>query len=78
MKISLGLHIWEGATADGEFNEIDSTTQVGTSPHYIDQFTTNNAISEQIGLQFSLKMLMEYFRTCLRRLRVIRQLLLVN
>jgi hypothetical protein len=40
------LHIWEGATADGEFNEIDSTTQVGTSPHYIDQFTTNNAISE--------------------------------
>jgi hypothetical protein len=41
----VALHIYEGATKDGSFAEIDTVENVGTYPSYISYFTTPNASS---------------------------------
>lgn len=37
------LRIYEGATADGQFNQIEDVNEIGTYPDYIDNYTTNAA-----------------------------------
>lgn len=38
------LHIYEGVTEDGPFNEIDLVAAIGAYPNYISYYTTNNAV----------------------------------
>jgi hypothetical protein len=40
------MKIWEGATATGTFSTIETVTEIGSYPTYIDNYTTDQATSE--------------------------------